>query len=285
MTGTEGYLSFEGEMTAVSAILAETAQNIDDLYRAATEPGKKPPWTELLGRIAKSTQMAPFNLMLADVQRPGARYVAFRETWRGIGRTIKPGAIPIIVLWPFCPVRCAYDLSDTTGSHADDATLDRMFGEPLKVRTDAPEILARHALKNDHIEVRIIALGSERAGDARATGAEISKKREEQKPRWLVRIGSHLNDGARFTMLSHELAHIFLGHLGGNGNKWADRRSPRLDVREFEAEAVSFIVSTRFGLVTNSADYLRGYVKDDTISHVSFSAIARAAGRIEQHAR
>ena len=59
--------------------------------------------------------MAPFNMMLADIQRPGARYVAFRKDWVRLGREVKPGAIPIIVLWPFCPVRCAFDLSDTTG--------------------------------------------------------------------------------------------------------------------------------------------------------------------------
>jgi hypothetical protein len=285
MNGSQGELQFDGEASGISAILDETTQNIDDLYRAATEPGKTPPWTELLDRIAKSTHMAPFNLMLADVQRPGARYIAFRENWREIGRTIKPGAIPIIVLWPFCPVRCAYDLNDTTGPEADDSMLDRMFGEPLKVRTNTTELLARRALKHDHIEVRFIPLGSSQAGDARATGVEVCKKGEMQKPRWLVRIGSHLNDGARFTTLTHELAHIFLGHLGGNANKWTNRRPPRLDVREFEAEAVSFIVGSRFGLKTASADYLRGYVKDDTIAHVSFSAITRAAGRIEQHAR
>jgi hypothetical protein len=111
------------------------------------------------------------------------------------------------------------------------------------------------------------------------------QKGATQKPRWLVRIGNSLNDRARFASLIHEIAHIYLGHLGDNANKWPDRRPTRIDVREFEAEAVSFIVGRRFGLQTASADYLRGYIKQDTIAYVSFSAIARAAGRIEQHAR
>jgi hypothetical protein len=74
---------------------------------------------------------------------------------------------------------------------------------------------------------------------------------------------------------SHDLrAAVLLAHaeLSRNG------------IPEF-AEAVSFIVGRRFGLKTGSADYLRGYIKEDTIQHVSFAAIARAAGRIEQHAR
>lgn len=285
MTPEQGELALNSELTAIDAILAETAQSIDDLYRAAAAPGDDPPWTALLTRIAKSTHMAPFNLMLADIQRPGARYVAFRETWAEAGREVKPAAIPIIVLWPFCPVRCAYDLSDTTGPAEDDAALDRMFGEPLEMKGDAVGKLARRALKEDNIEVAFAALGSNRAGDARATGAGIAKKGVAQQPIWVVRVASHLNDGARFTTLIHELAHIYLGHQGGSGKKWPNRRPERLDVREFEAEAVSFIVGSRFGLKTASAEYLRGYLKEDTITHVSFAAIARAAGRIEQHAR
>lgn len=267
------------------AILAETAQCIDDLYRAAADPGRPPPWRDLLNRIARATNMAPFNLMLADIQRPGARYVAFRAEWMGLGRQVKPGAIPIIVLWPFGPVRCAYDLGDTTGPETDDSALDRMFGHPIPVRTDAAEHLGNRAMSEDLVEVRFSAFGFGRAGDARATGASTARKGEAQKPKWVVRIASQLNDGARLGTLIHELAHIYLGHLGGSGKKWPDRRPERIDVREFEAEAVTFIVGRRFGLNTESADYLRSYVKGDTIQHVSFAAIARAAGRIEQHAR
>lgn len=285
MNTAQEELPLEAGPTGIDAILAETAQSIDDLYRAASKPGQQPPWSDLLNRISKSTHMAPFNLMLADIQRPGARYVAFAEKWRGIGREVKPGAIPIIVLWPFCPVRCAYDLSDTTGPDADDALLDRIFGEPLEVKGDAVGKLARRTKAEDDVEVRFVPLGSNRAGDARATGAEPGKKGSPLKPRWVVRINSQHNAAAQFTTLIHELAHIYLGHIGGNGKKWPNRRPERLDVREFEAEAVSFIVGRRFGLNTSSVEYLNGYVKNDTIEHVSFSSVARAAGRIEQHAR
>ena len=59
------------------AIQRDTANRIDELYRAASEPGACPPWVDLFNRIASQTHMAPFNLMLADIQRPGARYVTF----------------------------------------------------------------------------------------------------------------------------------------------------------------------------------------------------------------
>ena len=269
----QGYLPLGLAATGIDAILAETAESIDNLYRSAAEQGKAAPWTKILDRISKSTHMAPFNMMLADVQRPGARYVAFRKDWVRLGRQIKPGAIPIVVLWPFCPVRFAFDLSDTTGPKTEDADLDQMFGEPLPLPSDSAGKLGRRALKEDQIEVKVSALG--RCPSSRRRNCEAWDRAE---PKWVVRIASHLNDGAKFTTLIHQLAHIYLGHLGSNGHKWPDRRPGRLDAQEFEAEAVSFLVGLRFGLNTHSADYLREYIEGDTIEQVSVSAIARAAG-------
>lgn len=282
MTALQAELPLE---EGIDAILRDTADRIDELYRAASEPGARPPWMDLFNRIAGQTHMAPFNLMLADLQRPGARYVAFPDKWREIGRTVKPASIPIVVLWPFCPVRCAYELADTTGDPVDDALLERVFGEPVAVRDGLIDRVARRALKEDRIEVKPVSLASTLAGDARAVGGAVATKGKPAGPGWVVRVNSTLNPNAQFTTLVHELAHVYLGHLGGNGKKWPDRRPPQLDVREFEAEAVTFIVSKRFGLQSNSAEYLNGYLKEKTIEFVSHSAIARAAGRIEQHAR
>jgi len=271
----------------IDAILRETADRIDELYRAASEPGSKPPWMDLFDRIASQTHMAPFNLMLADLQRPGARYVAFPQKWQEAGRTVKPSAIPIVVLWPFCPVRCAYELADTTGAPVDDALLDRVFGERVEIRAGLIDRVARRALKEDRIEVKSVSLASTLAGDARAVEVDpkTMAKGKPTGPGWVVRVNSSLNENAQFTTLVHELAHVYLGHLGGHGKKWPNRRPDQLDVREFEAEAVTFIVCKRFGLKSNSAEYLNGYLKDKTIQYVSHSAVARAAGRIEQHAR
>lgn len=282
MTALQAELPLE---EGIDAILRDTADRIDELYRAASEPGARPPWMDLFNRIAGQTHMAPFNLMLADLQRPGARYVAFPDKWREIGRTVKPASIPIVVLWPFCPVRCAYELADTTGDPVDDALLERVFGEPVAVRDGLIDRVARRALKEDRIEVKPVSLASTLAGDARAVGGAVATKGKPAGPGWVVRVNSTLNPNAQFTTLVHELAHVYLGHLGGNGKKWPDRRPPQLDVREFEAEAVTFIVCKRFGLKSNSAEYLNGYLKEKTIEFVSHSAIARAAGRIEQHAR
>ena len=268
------------------AIQRDTADRIDDLYRAASQSRARPPWMDLLNRIASQTHMAPFNLMLADIQRPGARYIAFPQKWREIGREVKPGAIPVVILWPFGPVRFAFELADTTGDRVDDAKLDEMFGEAVEVRDGLIERVARHALTEDRIEVRSVSLGTTLGGDARAANTNPKVNNDSDKPPlWVVRVNSNLNKSNCLTTIAHELAHVYLGHLGGNGKKWPNRSLSRLDAREFEAEAVAFIVAKRFGLKPKSVEYLNGYLKKDTINFISHSAIVRTAGRIEQLVR
>jgi hypothetical protein len=266
-------------------IFLETAAAIDELYQEASKPGEAARWEVLLDRIAGSIHMAPYNLLLADIQRPGARLVAFPSDWKRLGREIKPAAIPILVLWPFGPMRCAYDLSDTTGAEVEDSVLEQMFGTAHSMKEGLFERLCRRAAKEDNVEVAVVSFGLVKAGDARVLSASQSDKGKTQKPRWLVRIASHLNEAAKLMTLVHELAHVYVGHLGGNGRKWAARQVARHDVREFEAEAVSFVVGRRLGIHTGSADYLRKMMTADTIQHVSIAAVARAAGRIEQHLR
>ena len=67
---------------------------------------------------------------------------------------MKPGAIPIVILWPFSPVRFAFDLADTTGDRVDDAHLDEMFGEAVEIRDGLIDRVARRALSEDRIEVK-----------------------------------------------------------------------------------------------------------------------------------
>ena len=60
---------------------------------------------------------------------------------------------------------------------------------------------------------------------------------------------------------------------------WSNRTgSDRIDVEEFEADAVAFVVGRRFGLNANSAEYLKGYLNDNTVDSVNNSVLARPAG-------
>ena len=259
------------------------AAQIDELYRAAGKSDSRPPWMDLFEWIAGQTHISPFNLMFANVQRPGARFIATRKKWRTPGREVKPESIPIVILQSFGPVRLVHELADTTGNPLDDEKLSRMFGGTATLRDDPVKHVADRVLETDLIEIRLTNPGASLGGDVQPT--RFKPKNNESSPCWVVRINSNPDESAQFNVLIHELAHVYLGHLGANGTKWPDRRLERLDVREFEADATTFIVGRRFGINTMSAEYLAGYIKDDTMDHVSHSAIVRAAGRIEQHVR
>ncbi|HWI57247.1 MAG TPA: hypothetical protein VNZ22_08470 [Bacillota bacterium] len=96
-----------------------------------------------------------------------------------------------------------------------------------------------------------------------------------------------LDPRSRFATLCHELAHIYLGHLGGDRDGWWPSRI-NLDQStvEIEAEAVAYIVSIRLGLRPSSDAYLSNYLEGGTVPpSVSAEMIVKVAGKIEEMAR
>lgn len=67
----------------------------------------------------------------------------------------------------------------------------------------------------------------------------------------------------------HELGHIFLGHLGecasgqsdDDESGWPNRMGLGKNEKEIEAEAVAYLVASRAGVVTASAQYLKPYAE------------------------
>lgn len=69
---------------------------------------------ELLDFAVGMRNVAPFNAFLLHLQRPGLRFAASAYDWQERqGRSIKEGAWPLIILWPFGPVALVYDMADT----------------------------------------------------------------------------------------------------------------------------------------------------------------------------
>jgi len=86
-----------------------------------------------------------------------------------------------------------------------------------------------------------------------------------------------------FVTLAHELAHLFLGHLGEDKKlKIQCRQSAPYRFREIEAESVAFIVCNRIGVESRSQQYLSNFVEsNETTENLDLYAITRAAGQIE----
>jgi hypothetical protein len=78
-----------------------------------------------------------------------------------------------------------------------------------------------------------------------------------------MRIVIHelLDEKSRYAIICHELAHIYLGHLGTDmDNWWPCRLNLTNRTVEIEAESVAYIVTQRAGLLSSSACYLSSVV-------------------------
>lgn len=83
--------------------------------------------------------------------------------------------------------------------------------------------------------------------------------------------------------MAHELAHLYLGHLGADKFlKIPDRKIKENKARELEAESVCYIVCHRNNVQPNSEAYLTGFVNDELQAEdMDLYALLKAAGQIE----
>lgn len=131
---------------------------------------------ELFDFIKKFPKIAPFNAFLLHIQKPGSQYVASASEWREqFNRTIKPGARPLVILWPFAPMRFVFELEDTDGKDPFPEALLKPFQTNGTLAKPALHRLIRN-LPRDGVSYhesgprhgkRWLYRGSERAWDSR----------------------------------------------------------------------------------------------------------------------
>lgn len=185
----------------------------------------------------------------------------------------------MLLLAPMHPVMLVYDLDQTEGKpipkELEMFSLFEGHWDPARNHQTID-----NAAKHDRIRVDFKELSATNSGFA--TLARGSGD-------WKMRIAIHapLDEPSRYGVLVHELAHIYLGHLGSDRDRWWPSRS-ELDAKavEIEAEAVAYIVTTRLGLRGPSAVYVSGYLPQDgpVPAAVSIDLIARVSSRIEEMA-
>jgi hypothetical protein len=89
-------------------------------------------------------------------QRPGARVIASEFEWQTVGRCVLPDAVPIIILWPFSPIRFVYQLQDT-GPPIDRESINDFFAAKGEFRLG----------RNQKRPLRFIELNRSRGGAPR----------------------------------------------------------------------------------------------------------------------
>jgi len=284
----EPELPFSARADAIGRAEAEDA--VGELLRRALGEGDPTAWmARLLTFIRDMKRYSVFNAKLMFLQRPGAVAVGTARYWADRGRTIRPGALPIIILVPNGPICPVYEAEDTEGSKQ----LDLLTGyDDRKARTISDDDfrgfvgrvdLYGKAGKRKTGLFRVIeeGLGSARHGDVHL--------RRDESDRFVIRINRNAEPVRKFTTLLHELAHVFCGHMGPHPQaSWPDRRRLRLatdkaqgDIKEFEAEAVAWIIASRAGIISDSPDYLASRVAPMDGQMLDINAVLNAANVIE----
>lgn len=240
-------------------------------------------YKDLLEFVVRLRNFAPFNAMLLQVQKPGLSYAASARDWKErFGRKPKIAARPLLILWPFGPVALVYDVLDTDGRALPEdvsSFIARGTIDASKLETFVPLMLKK----------KIVWLPVDE-GDRRAGSIRVLQRATNDKEYTLYRVHVNRNHlpAVQFTTVAHELAHLFLGHLGPDPKLNVPERCFSSDVvsrhtqDELEAESVAYIVCARNGVTSKSETYLKNYVdKNTTVKQVDLYQVMRAAGQVE----
>lgn len=268
--------AFPGHQADMFQDAAERAL-LDELLQEARLYKSSGDYKELLDFVVRLRNFAPFNAMLLQIQKPGLSHALLTKEWLAFGRRPKEGARPLLIQWPFGPVALVYDILDTEGDPLpEDARTFIAKGEISEPRVHEFEaILAR---KN--IDCLWVDAGDRNAGLIRVVRRAASDKESNQ---YRIHVNRNHDPAVKFNTLAHELAHLFLGHLG------ADKKlgiSARLisshDQRELEAESAAYIVCHRHGVAPKSQTYLSAFVEANTTTEMlDVYRTLRAAGQVE----
>lgn len=100
---------------------------------------------------------------------------------------------------------------------------------------------------------------------------------------YILHANSNHSPNVQFATLAHELAHLFLGHLGGNKDlKIASRSGLRHAQVELEAETASYLICMRNGVESESEVYLAEYMKhNEIVEGLDLYLLMKAAGQVE----
>jgi hypothetical protein len=254
----------------------EVESSIDSLLQHSLAYRGSKEFQDMVGFMGSFRDYAAYNNMLVRVQNPSCSFYATESDWeRRFKRHLKEDARPMLILATMHPVMLVYDVDNTDGEPLPEE-LNKFARFEGKWNPAGLHRTVENATVRDRIRIDFKRLSSTNAGFATlARGDSNSKMR--------IAIHDQLDEPSRYGILCHELAHIYLGHLGSDKDYWwPSRTGLNKKTVEIEAEAVAFIVTLRAGLTGSSAAYVSRYLHEGKIpSSVSLDLIAKVAGRIE----
>lgn len=273
--------------------------NLDKLFVNIERFRTSSYFRDLLDMCRRFRHLSPYNAMLVNMQKPSARYVLREKEWKEqFHRIIKPNAQPLIILVPFGPVDYLFEISDTEGTDlfnsSDNDILD-FLAHPYKTKNEVPHSLLNHLINcctchGITFDTKMNA-GAGYGGKIEMLKTSTIKIRIPinkdnyifEPASYLISINKNAGYGQQFATIAHELGHLFCRHLSAPSgwNKWQVRDISH-EGKEFEAEAVSWLICERLNIGNPSEYYLSTYLgKNKHIPNgVSIEAIFHAFNNI-----
>jgi len=236
--------------------------------------------------IKRFNHYSRFNTMLIFIQNPDVTFFGSDSFWhKKFNRKVSSTAKPMIILAPMSPVILVYDLFDTKGDQSPEDFLKSGIGQNLfKTQGNIKKGIVQNAILSTlDMNINVILKPMSYFTSGYVENA-ISKDAIE------ICIKNNLSNEERLSVLLHELAHLFLGHTGNiNLVRKSDNKSFPIKARELpthiaelEAETVSYLICSKLGLVTSSADYLACYIQSPKdLQAFSFETVIKTADKIE----
>lgn len=275
---------------------SDKRDKIDELLYLTGRYRKSQEFYELIEFCAKFKTLSPFNAMLVQMQRPGAKYVLTASAWiKKYNAKVNLNARPLIILVPFGPVDCVFDIDDT--DITDKKLCLESLVNPFKTKGSIGEKIYNTLVGNlKFLSIRLVPVqfGNQQNAeirfckDVRTIEFEFLDYKKVKKkirlPQYYQISVSNNNDMTdNFASIIHELGHFFCEHLITPKNKWWSPRNINHSIKEFEAETIAWLVCERAGIKNPSEKYLAGYIKDNAeIPNISIEMILKAVNQIEQ---
>jgi hypothetical protein len=267
-------------------IFHEEKFTIDELFRKSLRFRSTKDFNRFFNFISRFHHYSRYNTMLVYIQNEAVTFFGGKAFWeKRFNRTIKENARPYIILSPGSPIMLVYDVFDTDGEESPNDFLIRGLGtKPFEVMGKIENRVFEHALNEARkwgIKISFKPLSYFNAGYV----TTILKGYLE------ICLKEGMTQEENFSVLIHELSHLFLGHTGHKKIQYYGKEKPfNLPVRklpsrteELEAETISYLICKKIGLESRSSEYLAGFIQNqDDLSNFSYELVIKVADKIEK---
>jgi antirestriction protein ArdC len=250
--------------------IKELTEKATEQLVVAVDQGHSETLTTYLKAIGRFHRYSLHNVMLIALQKPNASHVAGFRTWNQLGRFVKKGEKGIVIL---APVLRRKEKENEELAEITSAVAGFRSAYVFDItQTEGKELPAIGTVQGDPKDstVRLQAF-------AKAQGISLEYS-DQIAPARGVSCGGRVvllpgqTPAEEFSTLTHELAHELL-HRGERRSATSKR------IRETEAEATAFVLTSAIGLDTGSAsrDYIQLWNGDAAVLTESLSFIRQAA--------